>query len=98
MTKTPKREKDARPKEAKSKRGKTDKPLKVNTARHEKRSTARRRGSSNAGPTAAGELMCSVGKKNMLFCWGEKKNFYLIVFLVAGGLRRSRRVTRPNGK
>ncbi|XP_030281912.1 endonuclease 8-like 1 [Sparus aurata] len=68
VTKTPKREKDARPKEAKSKRGKTDKPLKVNTARHEKRSTARRRGSSNAGPTAA------------------------------GGLRRSRRVTRPNGK
>ena len=79
VTKTPKREKDACPKEAKSKRGKTGKPLKVNTAEHENRSTTRRKRSSNAEPTAAGKLTCSVGKKTCFSAWGW--NFYLIVIL-----------------
>lgn len=53
VTKTPKTEKDARAKEAGSKRRK----MEVNTPQREKRSTARRRKSSSAEQTAAGELM-----------------------------------------
>nr|XP_046250236.1 endonuclease 8-like 1 isoform X2 [Scatophagus argus] len=64
VTKTPKKEKDARVKEAGSKRGK----MEVKTPQQEKRSAARRRKSSSAEPTAAGPQ------------------------------RRSRRLSRQNGK
>ncbi|XP_075945268.1 endonuclease 8-like 1 isoform X2 [Anarhichas minor] len=51
VTKTPKKEKDARSKEAVSKRRKTEKPREVNAPQHEKRPTARRKKDSSAEPT-----------------------------------------------
>ncbi|XP_031717124.1 endonuclease 8-like 1 isoform X3 [Anarrhichthys ocellatus] len=50
VTKTPKKEKDARSKEAVSKR-RTEKPREVNAPQHEKRPTARRKKDSSAEPT-----------------------------------------------
>lgn len=55
MTKTPKKGKDARPKEAKSKRQREN-TRDVKTPQLGKKSMARRRKSSSAEPTAAGEL------------------------------------------
>lgn len=51
VTKTPKKEKDARLKEARSNR-KTEKSRDVNTPQRDTRSNARRRKSSSAEPTA----------------------------------------------
>ncbi|XP_031717113.1 endonuclease 8-like 1 isoform X2 [Anarrhichthys ocellatus] len=100
VTKTPKKEKDARSKEAVSKR-RTEKPREVNAPQHEKRPTARRKKDSSAEPTT-GELMKFSQNDKKTTYWstiGKKpqQNSNLIV-LVAGPQRRSERATRQNSK
>lgn len=102
VTKTPKKEKDARPKEAGSKGRKTEKSREVNTPQHKKGSAARRRKSSSAEPTA-GELMIFCQSETSFSYWGNieknvKQKCNRLIVLVAGPQRRSGRVTRQNGK
>lgn len=100
VTKTPKKEKDARAKEAGSKRRKTENTGEVKTPQHQKRSAVRRRKSSSAEPTTAGELTIFSQNEIKLFSTGGalKKKWNLIIILVVGPQKRSGRVTRQNSK
>lgn len=73
VTKTPKKEKDARLKEAESKRRKPGKTHEVNTPQRETRSNARRRKTSSVEATA-GVAMSK--DKNVLSTGEEWKTFF----------------------